>query len=220
MVRNLRRDSGLHEPITVLVHGIWMHGVLMQVMARMLQKKGFRTRSVSYDFLTSSPAENACALHDQIAALGAGSVNLVGHSLGGIVILHLLHQFPDIAINRIVLIGSPVRGSSLARRVHESSLLRPFLGRSVEQGLLGGAPGYTSNYPLGIITGTGRLGLAALLASGDQNEDSDGVVKASETRLENATDRISLPLTHSTLIFSERCTEYVARFLTLGRFRP
>lgn len=220
MMRHLRRDSGLREPVTVLVHGLWMHGVFMQVMARKLQKKGFRTHSFSYDFLACSPAENARALYDEIGALGAGRVNLVGHSLGGIVILHLLHQFPDIAVNRIVLIGSPVRGSFLARRVHESSLLRPLLGRSVEQGLLGGAPGYTSNFPLGIITGTGRLGLALLYPSGDKNEDSDGVVKASETLIENATDRISLPLTHSTLIFSERCTEYVARFLTLGRFRP
>lgn len=206
------------DQVTVLVHGIWMQGVVMKVMGKMLESRGFRTHSVSYDFLNHSPEENARKLYDAIGLLGARNINLVGHSLGGIVILHLLHQFPDLAIDKVVLIGSPVRGSSVAKRVHETALLRPLLGRSVEGGLLGGAPKYGVDRPLGIITGSGRLGVTALLyPTGD---DSDGVVRESETLIENATDRISLPLSHSTMIFSSRCTDYVAQFLSTGRFRP
>lgn len=211
-----RRVVPSRDQVTVLVHGIWMKGVAMRVMGKMLESRGFRTHSVSYDFLRNSPAENAKALYDEIGLLGARNINLVGHSLGGIVILHLLHQFPDLEIDKVVLIGSPVRGSYVARRVHDSPVLRPLLGRSVEKGLLGGAPGFNGGTPLGIITGSGRLGITALLyPTGD---DSDGVVKESETLIDNATDRVNLPLSHSTLIFSRQCTDYVARFLATGRF--
>ncbi len=47
------------DQITVLVHGIWMKGVVMRVMGKMLEARGFRTHSVSYDFLQQTPAENA-----------------------------------------------------------------------------------------------------------------------------------------------------------------
>ncbi len=59
------------DQITVLVHGIWMKGVVMRVMGKMLEARGFRTHSVSYDFLEQTPAENARRLHDQIISLGA-----------------------------------------------------------------------------------------------------------------------------------------------------
>ena len=213
-----RRHTLPKDQVTILVHGIWMQGVVMKVMGKMLEARGFRTHSVSYDFLKNSPEENAQALYEEIGHLGVNRINLVGHSLGGIVILHLLHRYPDLPVDGIVLIGSPVRGSYVARRVHDTGVLRPLLGRSVEKGLLGGAPEFASERPLGIITGSGKLGITALLyPAGDT---SDGVVRESETLIDNATDRISLPLSHSTMIFSRQCCEYVANFLTTGRFRP
>lgn len=212
-----RRRLPAPDQITVLVHGIWMQGVMMSVMGKMLESRGFRTHSVSYDFLKHSPEENADSLYREIGQLGARKINLVGHSLGGIVILHLLHRYPDLDVDKVVLIGSPVHGSYVARRMYEAPLLRPLLGRSIEKGLLGGAPGFQCHRPLGIITGRGNLGITALLyPTGD---DSDGVVRESETWIENASDRINLPLSHSTLIFSRECSDHVARFLTLGRFR-
>lgn len=189
----------------------------MRVMGRMLEAKGIRTKAISYDFLKRTPAENAQRLYDDIGLLGAKKINLVGHSLGGIVILHLLDQHPDLHIDKVVLIGSPVKGSSVARRVHKVPLLRPLLGQSIERGLLGGAPTFALNRPLGIITGRGTLGISALFYP--LGENSDGVVQESETLLENATDRISLPLSHSSMIFSRQCSEYVAQFITTGRFR-
>ena len=201
----------------MLVHGLWMQGPLMRVMGKMLESKGFRTKTISYDFLSRNPSENAQHLFDEIGLLGAKRVNLVGHSLGGIVILHLLNQHPELALGKVVLIGSPVKGSSVAKRLHKVRVLRPLLGRSIEKGLLGGAPAFTLDRPLGIITGKGRLGMSALLYPTD--DESDGVVLECETLLDKAADRISLPLSHSALIFSRRCAEYVANFLLNGRFR-
>ena len=206
------------DEATVLVHGIWMSGFMMSVMSKRLDTLGFRTVTFSYNFLNNSPAENARDLYRRIGELGASRVNLVGHSLGGIVILHLLDQYPKLRVGKIVLIGSPVKGSYVARRVNDNRVLRPLLGRSIDGGsLLDGAPQFKRDTPLGIITGSGQMGLAALLyPAGD---DSDGVVRNSETMIDNATDRIELPHSHSAMIFSGKCADYVANFLNLGRFR-
>ena len=203
--------------VTVLVHGIWMQGFMMEVMSRRLVAQGFRTVTFSYDFLNKTPAQNSQDLHRRIGETGARRINLVGHSLGGIVILHLLNQFPDTPVGKMVLIGSPVKGSYVAGRLNQSPVLRPLLGRSAQNGLLGGAPALAADIPCGIITGSGRMGIAAVLyPAGD---DSDGVVRDSETMLEKATDRISVPRSHTGMIFSSTCADYVANFLNFGRFR-
>ena len=204
--------------LVVLVHGLWMPGLVMQAMALLLERRGHRTRRLSYDFLSRSPAENADALREQILALGERPVHLVAHSLGGIVALHLLSRHPELAIDRVVLLGSPVRGSGVARRVHGNPLLRPLLGRSVESGLLGGAPGVDGSRQIGVITGSGRFGLAALFYPTD--ERGDGVVIESETRLDNVVERVSVPRSHSAMLFSRRCAALVARFLETGTFEP
>lgn len=194
-----------------------MQGVMMSVMAKRLELLGFRTVAFSYNFLKHSPAENACDLYRRIGELGARKVHLVGHSLGGIVILHLLDQFPDLNVDKVVLVGSPVKGSYVAKRVHANRMLRPLLGKSVKGGLLEGAPTFRGDRPLGIITGSGSMGLLAVLYPPGDN--SDGVVRDSETMIENATDRICIPSSHSAMIFSDRCADLIANFLNLGRFR-
>lgn len=205
------------DEVTVLVHGIWMQGFMMEVLSRRLAAQGFRTMTFSYDFLTNTPEQNAQNLYRRIGETGACRVNLVGHSLGGIVILHLLHQFPDTPVAKMVLIGSPVKGSYVASRVNQSAVLRPLLGRSAQKGLLGGAPALEADIPCGVITGSGRMGIAAVLYSA--GDDSDGVVRNSETLMDKATDSICVPRSHTGMIFSSTCAAYVANFLNFGRFR-
>ena len=64
------------DQITVLVHGIWMKGVVMRVMGKMLEARGFRTHSVSYDFLEQTPAENARRLHEEISSVWARGISI------------------------------------------------------------------------------------------------------------------------------------------------
>lgn len=206
----------------VLVHGIWMHGIAMAPMSARMTRLGHRTRLFSYDFLRRTPAENGDALADFCRALDddqpeRAPVHLVAHSLGGIVVLHCLDRHPDLPVERVVLLGSPVRGSEVARRVHANDLLRPLLGRAGEGGLLGGVPEFAGRQELGVITGSGRFGLSALLFPLD--EDGDGVVGASETVIENAAERVNLPISHSSLMISAQAAELAARFVERGRFR-
>ncbi len=203
-----------------LIHGIWMHGLVMRLLGKRLRERGFSTREFNYAFLSQSPAENADALARElervIGTRECERVHIVAHSLGGIVTMHLLERYPQLPIARVVLLGSPVRGSDVARQMHAIKVLRPLLGRSVESGLLGGAPGWSGEQPLGIINGRGAFGVSQILfRSGD---DNDGVVAASETLEDSATDAVAIPQSHSTMLFSRRCADLCARFLDTGGF--
>jgi len=188
----------------------------MGFLAKQLRKRGFDASTISYRSLKKSPAENARKVHELIKNLPNPVVHLVGHSLGGIVILHLLDQYDDIPDGRVVLMGSPVRGSAFAKQLAGNRWSRLLLGRSTEDGVLGGAPVYQDERELGIIRGTVRLGAAALVRK--PGETNDGVVSESETMINGANDYVDLPLSHSMLIFSRRSAELIKHFLNNGRF--
>jgi hypothetical protein len=70
--------------------------------------------------------------------------------------------------------------------------------------------------PLGIIAGTQRIGVGQYLAQFE--EDCDGTVAVSETRLPGATDHLSLPVSHLGLLVSARVARETGLFLQEGRF--
>ena len=145
---------GEQREVVVLVHGIWMTGLEMTLLWRRLEAAGFSPRRFRYPSLKQPPAENAAALARFIQRQEVKTLHLVAHSLGGIVVLHLLNQFSDLPPGRVVLLGSPVQGCELARLMNATRGLGWMLGRSGEQGLLGGAPAWTGERELGVIAGT------------------------------------------------------------------
>ena len=71
-------------------------------------------------------------------------------------------------------------------------------------------------HALGIIAGSQPLGVGQLLAN--FNEDNDGTVAVSETRMPGATDHIVLPVSHLGMLVSARVAHETGLFLTQGRF--
>jgi pimeloyl-ACP methyl ester carboxylesterase len=205
------------------VHGIWMTGLELQPLARRLRKAGFDTHLFRYPSLRRSPQENAAALLNQLRVLGCARLHFVAHSLGGLVLLHLFAAFGDDPAlrrpGRVVLLGSPVRGSVVAQRLNRSALLRPFLGRSIEQGLLGDVPdwvgGRAGEWKIGVIAGNRGFGVGSLF--GGLPQPADGTVSVAETRLPGAA-HITLPHGHFGLLLAAETAELTTRFLRQGRF--
>jgi hypothetical protein len=132
------------------------------------------------------------------------------------VVLQALLDHPDLVTGRIVLLGSPVQGSAVARRIHGRRLLRWLIGRSGEQGLLGGGRRWEGWQSLGVIAGRRSLGIGRLM--GGLSGVNDGVVNLEETTLEGAQAGIVVESTHIGLLTSRRVASQVCAFLKRGRF--
>jgi pimeloyl-ACP methyl ester carboxylesterase len=122
--------------ITVLVHGLWTHGIFMDFQRRELKGLGFAPVCYSYHSVRVTLSENADRLAEYARTLAAPRLHWVGHSLGGIVILHMLHRNKTLPPGRVVLQGPPYRdsysGRSLARSGWGSRLLGGSMGEWLE----------------------------------------------------------------------------------------
>lgn len=202
----------------MLVHGLWMHGIVMLPLARRLQKAGFSTYRHSYRSVARHLDDNARLLERRLRGQG-GPVHLLGHSLGGLVVLRLLTLAPDLPVARVILLGAPVRGSRVACHLGRFAPLRRMLGLSVADWLRAPATTAPPGIEVGLIAGTRSLGIARLLR--DVAVPNDGVVAVAETRLDGAPEPLALHVGHSELLLSARVARQVTSFLLDGRFlRP
>jgi len=200
----------------VLVHGIWMTGLELALLKRRLRRQSFRTTLFHYRSLCKPVEHNAQRLCAFINKLDAPRVHIVAHSLGGIVTLQALHDQPGLIDGRIVLLGSPVNGSVIARRLYRYRLLRWMIGHSAENALLQGGARWAGGQSLGTIAGTRPVGVGWLL--GGFEGPNDGTVALAETVLENVDATISFYSSHFGLVASRAVAAAVSRFLRQGRF--
>jgi pimeloyl-ACP methyl ester carboxylesterase len=200
----------------ILVHGIWMTGLELQLLAWRLRRCGYRTGVFRYPSLRRTLAQNAVRLVERVEQQGNATVHLVGHSLGGLVILQALQDHPGLIQGRAVLLGSPVNGSVIAQRLHKYRISRCLIGRSGDGALLGGGPRWGGWQALATIAGTRSVGIGRLLGGFD--ETSDGTVALSETQLDGEHEAITVSSTHFGLLFSRPVARAVCGFLRTGRF--
>lgn len=203
--------------ITVLVHGLWVHGVLMALQRRYLVRMGFDAVCYSYPSVRLTLTENADRLANFARTLTASTVHWVGHSLGGLVILRLLERVPTLPPGRVVLLGTPYGDTQAGRALAGSALGARMLGKSMGEWRGANRPVCFPGREIGVIAGTRSLGLGRVF-SPDLPRPNDGAVTVAETRLAAACDSIELPVTHTGMLLSRRVARATGEFLHAGRF--
>ncbi|MEM7054561.1 MAG: alpha/beta hydrolase [Pseudomonadota bacterium] len=209
------------DSTTLLVHGLWYGRFSLNLLVRRLTRKGLNCRRFGYPTVRQTLTKNARSLYHYAQSLETPSLHLVGHSLGGLVILRMLDEFGrDLPPGRVVLLGSPVHGSAVAQRLTTLAMIRPLsktlIGRAasgLEYGFAHAPPGRD----VGMIAGSTKLGLGQLVSHLDQPHD--GTVAVSETQLPGATDHIVVQTSHTGLITSSRVADQVESFIQHGRFQ-
>ncbi len=211
-------ESPVPQRKLVLIHGIWMTGLELRWLGRRLEACGFEVHYFRYRSRRASPAEQARRLARFLDRIAPDQPpHLVAHSLGGLLVLWLLKLYPQRPLGRILLLGSPVQGSSVAARLARHGLTRILLGRAWRKGLDGEVPrAAAAAREIGVIAGTQAIGMGRLI--GGLPRPNDGTVALAETRLPQARQRIELPVSHFGMLFSGRVAEAVCRFLNTGRF--
>jgi pimeloyl-ACP methyl ester carboxylesterase len=195
--------------VVVLVHGWLMSGAWMAMLAWRLRRAGFDVRTFSYATREGLHA-NAARLHAFLGSISDGTVHLVGHSLGGLVIRALLHHFPATRLGRVVTLGSPHRGSAAAQRLARGRIGRALLGKSVLE-VVAGVP-HAWSAPaceLGTISGTMPIGIGRWMLA--LPTPHDGTLTCEETSFTGACAQRQLPVTHTGMLTSRAVAQAVTR---------
>ena len=199
----------------VLVHGLWMRGFTLISLRRRLEQAGFSVDLFDY----ASVMQDSGASIDKLLALTtqvkSKKVHFVGHSLGGLLALQTLQHQPDLIDGRVVCLGSPLRGSSVARALTGFPGGSFLLGRS-SQTLSEGLKQWDGKQDVGAIAGRLPLGLGVAL--GTLSAPHDGTVSVEETQLPGLTDHCVVAATHTGLPFSDEAAQQTIAFLRRGRF--
>ena len=131
--------SAAMSTVVVYVHGLWLTGIEGVFLRKRLGKDlKAQTRAFSYASVSSSISANARALGTFLNAIRADTLHLVGHSLGGLVILKLFETGEGARLppGRLVFLGSPLNGSRAALNLARVPFGKSLLGRGVEEELL------------------------------------------------------------------------------------
>jgi hypothetical protein len=206
--------------IVVLLHGLGRSKSSMWLLQSRFEHAGFLVKAVGYHSLDREPEQILRDVTKQINAFHIDSnqtVHFVGHSLGGLLIRAYLDSNTVQSLGRVVLIGSPSKGTPFVDHFHDEwwmKLAGPTanaLGTDEKSFPKTLRPPY---YPIGIIAGVSNIIDNEQFIPGED----DGVVPVESTKIEGMTDFVVIETSHSMMRYNESVAQQTIEFLTHGRF--
>jgi triacylglycerol lipase len=211
------------DECVILLHGMWRSAMAMKPLQWYLEGLGYTVVNESYPSLSYSIVDLA-----EMAAGGGleqcrqrrfDRIHFVTHSLGGILVRQYARGGNIEGLERVVMLGPPNQGSQVADYYGSFELLDPVrpqvmddlrTGEDSFMGRLGPV-----NFDLGVIAGTAnrRPGVP-----GFPDEIGDGTVSVAETIVPGMLDFLTMPTTHTFMIWNSDVMEQVAYFLKRGQF--
>lgn len=201
--------------MAVLVHGLWMSSTEMMILEKRLQKQGFRTCLFSYHSMREDFSQCADSLFRFVQDLQEKRVHFVCHSLGGLLLHHLLTHYEIPWQGRAVLLGSPLAGSRVAKVLAGSLVGKILVGRNLAY-LNRGCANWPAGYEVGVVGGTFNVGTG--LFFGGWKHPGDGLVSLDEIKIPGVKEVFLARTNHLGLVFSRNCAMKTAHFLKNGRF--
>jgi pimeloyl-ACP methyl ester carboxylesterase len=208
----------MNKPAVILLHGLYLSAFATRLWQHHLQSQGYAAHGFSYASMHNTLSQNAKALADYIRTIEADTVHCVGHSLGGLVLLQMLHEFPDARIGRLVLVGCPYNNAYVPTQLADSAAGRGLIGNSMSQWLKQVPVVVPAQFEIGVIAGTRAVGLGRVAAPG-LPLPNDGTVALEETKLPGMRDHLTLHVSHTEMLFSPQVMQAMTFFLRNGHFQ-
>jgi len=200
-----------HKPVVILIHGLWMSPIYMKWLGAQLKKAGYHPEYFAYPTVRKDYEKQVLRLRENVEQY-VDPVCIVGHSLGGLLAIDALQGLSVANRFKLVLLGSPVAGSQVARSLYKHSFGRLILGSGGFR-----LTQVTKDLPPEVhilsIAGTKPLGLSRILP-GRANIKGDGAVALSEALPSNyETDSIQVSVNHIGLVFSPCVVTHIVDYL-------
>lgn len=215
----------------VLLHGLGRSPLSLKRIEVSLRAEGYTVRNLGYASRSADIAtlakETLGPIFGETTAASAkptssARVHIVTHSLGGILVRQWLrdHGVPP-ALGRVVMLAPPNSGSEVVDRLREWKIYQSVNGPAgIQLGTgadsvplaLGSLP---PGVEVGVIAGDRTINplMSALLLGAN-----DGKVTVAATHLAGEADHLTLPATHTWIIWRGDTAVQVRAFLRDGRF--
>ena len=194
----------------MLVHGLGGNRWVMRSLERRLQAHGYRTLNWQYLSTFGSIDKHAQQLARRVEQWEqeepTGTLHFVTHSLGSILTRVVLEQRRPANLGRVVMLAPPNRGSPVATFFQSS------LGRMIP------AISQLSDHPDSFVNTLPRS--LAQVEIGVLAAESDILVPAASTQLEQLGDHRTLACRHLSIVFHRQVPALVDCFLREGNFGP
>ncbi len=204
------------KPAVIVVHGLYLHAFCMQFWRMHLRAAGNEVFGFNYHSMSRTLSHSARELSEFIATLENDTIYCVGHSLGGLVIMQMLHEWPQSRVRRVVLVGTPYQAAHVPQALARHAVGRFILGKAMRQ-WIAQASFTTPSVEVGVIAGSRPFGLGRVVALGIP-APHDGTVAVAETHVSGMADKIVLPVTHTQMLFSSSVVKQMQSFLHNGKF--
>jgi len=207
--------------VVYLLHGLGRSKFAMWVLASRLEDAGFSVNNIGYPSINKTPQEILKNISEQINSSlpeKGQTVHFVGHSLGGLLIRAYLEKTNIRNLGKVVLIGTPNRGTTLVDNYKDSWWMQMLGPAALSLSTDGNSfPNSIAKpyYPVGIIAG---------IYGDNDNEDvlpgeDDGLVPLESTKIDGMTDFISIESSHYMMRYSREVADQTILFLRHGRFK-
>lgn len=211
------------DKVCVLIHGYWRSKDSMKGLKKGLQNAGYQVYGINYPSTRLEIEKFAVQVRGILEQIRPDfeEINIVTHSMGGIVARSVLSKEDSPEVNRLVMVAPPNQGAVLADLLEHWWPKGYITGPAGEQ-LMTDVESYSRNAGVpkcefGIIAGK----------RGTENGwnpivpgDDDAVVGVANTKLEGMKDFIVIRGIHTTIMNNEESISQTLNFLKTGKFNP
>ena len=217
-------SSEVTQDGVVLLHGISRTPRSFKRMQRAIEGEGYAALNLGYASRRKTLEALAEDIHPAIELFASGltgSINFIGHSMGGLLARVYIARYRPQRLGRVVMLGTPNSGSEIADRLKNFGAFRAFFGPAGQQlgtrrSAVDDAMLPPVNYPVGIIAGNRSIDP---VAGTMLPRPHDGRVSVANTKLDGMADHVVVAASHPWLVRNSVAIEQTIGFLRDGRFK-
>ncbi len=209
----------------VLLHGIMRSNKQMNSLKKALQKHNYKVLNVDYPSTKYDILSLSEMIWKQIQnEFTHQKVHIIGYSMGGIIAKTIIDMHKPTSLGKVILIGTPYKGSEVADFFQNYFLYKKIFGPSGQQlttnQRLISINQDVENYELGCIASNlnGIWKAAYPVSYFIMKKANDGRVSLESTMVHGMKEHIVISCPHFFMPYSSFVKSYVLSFLKFGHF--